>query len=84
VRLPADRPGGYIWIPLGGVLPVMSTDGVPEYEPDAAAPDTAPGTDVWRFVGRDAGHAHIVFEYRRPGDPDAAPERTVTYHFDVE
>jgi predicted secreted protein len=84
VRLPADRASGFTWIPAGNMLPVMSTDGVPRYETSNGASDDAPGIEIWRFIGREPGHTHLVFEYRRPLEADAPPHRTVMYHFDVE
>jgi predicted secreted protein len=84
VRLPSDRAAGFAWIPAENVLPVMSTDGVPEFESEEGAPGNASGTEVWRFIGREQGHAHLVFEYRRLTEPEAPPHRTIVYHFDVE
>jgi predicted secreted protein len=80
IRLPADRASGYAWIPAENMLPVMSTDGAPLFENG----NGAAGTEIWRFIGREPGHAHLVFEYRRLSDLDARAERTVVYHFDVE
>lgn len=84
VRLPAERIAGYSWIPAENPMPVIGTDGVPLYEIDERLPDGAPGIEVWRFIGRSAGHAHLVFEYRRPWEADAPPHRTVSFHLDVE
>lgn len=84
VRLSTDRVAGYTWIPAHNMLPVMGTDGVPEYETEEGAPDNAPGIEVWRFIGRAPGHAHLVFEYRKPFEAGAPPGQTITYHFDVE
>jgi predicted secreted protein len=84
VRLPADRSRGFTWIPAGNMLPVMTTDGVPQYESADDAPEYAPGTEIWRFIAREPGHAHLVFEYRRPLEADAPPRQTLTFHFDVE
>lgn len=83
VRLPADRAGGFTWIPAENVLPVMRTDGMPQYRAaDPATPD-GPGIETWRFVALEPGHAHLVFDYLQPLG-GAAPARTVTFHFDVE
>lgn len=84
VRLTADRPAGFNWIPAKNALPVLGTDGVPLYETEEGAAEHVPGTEVWRFIGREPGHAHIVFEYRRPHEPGVPPQRSVTFHFDVE
>lgn len=84
VRLPADRLSGFSWIPAQNLLPIMSTDGVPLFETDENAAPHAPGTEIWRFIGRERGHAHLVFEYRRLTEPDAPPHQTIVYHFDVE
>ena len=84
VRLPADRVGGFSWIPAENLLPVMSTDGVPEFEIADGAPAGTMGTEIWRFIGRGPGHAHLVFEYRQLTDLAGAAQRTVVYHFDVE
>jgi predicted secreted protein len=84
IRLPADRVSGFTWLPAHNPLPIMGTDGVPLFETDADASPDAPGTEVWRFVAREPGHAHVVFEYRRPHESGAPPRQTVTYHFDVE
>jgi predicted secreted protein len=84
VRLPADRSGGFTWIPAANMLPVMGTDGVPQYGRADDAPEHVPGTEIWRFIGREPGHAHLVFEYRRPLEADAPPRQTLTFHFDVE
>ena len=84
IRLPADRVSGFTWLPAHNPLPIMGTDGVPLFETDAGASPGAPGTEVWRFIAREPGHGHIVFEYRRPHEPGALPGQTVTYHFDVE
>lgn len=84
VRLPAERIAGYAWIPAENPMPVIGTDGVPLYEVDEGLPDSAPGIEVWRFIGRSAGHAHLVFEYRRPWESDTPPHRTVSFHLDVE
>lgn len=84
IRLPADRAGGFAWIPTENLLPVMSTDGAPLFETGENAPGNATGTEVWRFIGREPGHAHLVFEYRRLTDLDAPAQRTIVYHFDVE
>lgn len=83
-RLTADRVAGFTWIPAHNLLPVMGTDGVPEFETEEGAPESAPGTEVWRFIGRQPGHAHLVFEYRKPFDASAPPSQTITVHFDVE
>jgi inhibitor of cysteine peptidase len=84
IKLEADRVNGYTWIPAHNALPFMSTDGVPVYEIDEQAGASAPGLETWRFIGREPGHAHLVFEYRRPFEPDAPPQKTLTFHFDVE
>ena len=84
VRLEADRVSGYTWIPTHNVLPVMGTDGVPQYEVDEAAGADAPGTEIWRFIGREPGHVHLVFEYRQPFGGETPPEGTIVFHFDVD
>jgi predicted secreted protein len=84
VRLQADRVSGYTWIPKHNVLPVMSTDGVPQYEIDEAAGPGATGTEIWRFIGREPGHVHLVFEYRQPFGGDMPPQESIVFHFDVE
>jgi predicted secreted protein len=84
IRLPADRVSGFTWIPAHNPMPIMGTDGAPQFETDPEASPDASGTEVWRFAARAPGHAHIVFEYRRPHEPGAPPHQTVTYHFDVE
>lgn len=83
VRLPADRASGYTWIPAQGMAPVMNPDGVPQYETDEAAGADAPGTEIWRFIAGEPGHAHLVFDYRRPlgGEP---AQQSLTFHFDVQ
>lgn len=81
LRFAADRTGGYTWIPLQNALPVMKTDGAPHYE---STGDQSAGTEVWRFIAQEAGHAHLVFEYRRPFEPDAPPQKSITLHFDVQ
>jgi predicted secreted protein len=82
VKLEADRASGFTWIPAQSLLPFMGTDGLPVYEEPAGA--GAPGLETWRFIGREPGHAHLVFEYRRPSAPDAPPQKSLTFHFDVE
>jgi inhibitor of cysteine peptidase len=84
IRFAADRVNGFTWIPTQNALPILSTDGVPLYEIDEEAGPGAPGTEIWRFIGREPGHAHLVFEYRRPFEADAPPQKSLTYHFDVE
>jgi predicted secreted protein len=84
VRLQADRVSGYTWIPKHNVMPVMSTDGVPQYEIDEATGSGAPGTEIWRFIGREPGHVHLVFEYLQPFGGDMPPQETIVFHFDVE
>lgn len=84
IRLPADRTGGFAWIPAENLLPVMSTDGAPLFEAGENARGNAMGTEVWRFIGREPGHAHLVFEYRRLTDLNTPAQRTIVYHFDVE
>lgn len=81
LRLRADRTAGFTWIPVQNVLPVMNTDGVPLYE---SAGDDSAGTEIWRFIALEPGHAHLVFEYRRPFEPGAPPQKSITLHFDVE
>lgn len=81
LRLNADRAAGFTWIPVQNVLPVMNTDGVPLYESDG---DHAAGTEIWRFIALEPGHAHLVFEYRRPFEPGTPPQKSITLHFDVE
>lgn len=80
LRLKADRAAGFTWIPVQNVLPVMNTDGVPLYESEG----DAAGTEIWRFVALEPGHAHLVFEYRRPFEPGTPPQKSITLHFDVE
>jgi predicted secreted protein/predicted small lipoprotein YifL len=82
VKLEADRASGFSWIPAQSLLPFMGTDGLPVYEEPAGA--GAPGLETWRFIGLEPGHAHLVFEYRRPLAPDAPPQKTLTFHFDIE
>jgi predicted secreted protein len=84
IRLSADRPAGYTWIPAHNALPVLATDGIPEYETQEGSADSAPGIEVWRFIGREPGHAHLLFEYRRPFEADLPPQASLTFHFDVE
>lgn len=84
VRLSADRPAGYTWIPAHNALPVLSTDGIPEYETEEGRESNAPGVEVWRFIALEPGHAHLVFEYRRPYEADLPPQASLTFHFDVE
>lgn len=79
IRLESDRAGGYAWVPAENALPVLAADGAPGYE----AQDGAAGVEVWRFIAREPGHAHLVFEYRRPQEPDGAPQKSLVYHFDV-
>jgi len=83
VKLPADRAGGMTWIPAGNALPVVTTDGLPGYEPDTGAGGAGPGLETWRFVAKEPGQAELVFEYRdlQAGGP---PLKTVLYRFDVE
>ena len=81
LRLTADRTTGYTWIPTHNMRPLMSTDGIPQYED--AGPG-APGTEVWRFIALEPGHVHLVFEYRRPLEASAPPAGTLVYHFDIE
>lgn len=81
LRLRADRAAGFTWIPVQNVLPVMNTDGVPLYESEG---DATAGTEIWRFVALEPGHAHLVFEYRRPFEPGTPPQKSITLHFDVE
>ena len=83
IRLPADRASSFTWIPTRNMLPTMSTDGLPVFEPETGA-EGAPGIEVWRFIAREPGHADLVFEYRRLTDPGAPPSGEVAYHFDVE
>ena len=84
IRLQADRAAGFSWVPAQNALPVLSTDGMPRFEGDERAAAGASGTEVWRFIGREAGHAHLVMEYRRLAEPDAPPRQAIAYHFDVE
>lgn len=84
IRLPSDRVSGLTWVPAQNALPVLVTDGLPRYEPPEASGADAVGVEIWRFKAREPGHAHLVFEYRRPTVPTARPERTIMYHFDVE
>lgn len=84
IRLQADRAAGFSWVPAQNPLPVMNTDGMPRFEGDERAAADTSGTEVWRFIGRKAGHAHLVMEYRRLAEPDAPPRQTIAYHFDVE
>jgi predicted secreted protein len=81
MRLAADRMAGYTWIPAQSPLPVMNTDGVPLFETEDGS---GAGTEVWRFIALEPGHAHLVFEYRRPFEPGVPPQKSVTFHFDVE
>lgn len=81
LRLRADRAAGFTWIPVQNVLPVMKTDGVPLYESEG---DAAAGTEIWRFIALEPGHAHLVFDYRRPFEPGTPPQKSITLHFDVE
>ncbi|HRP34582.1 MAG TPA: protease inhibitor I42 family protein [Gammaproteobacteria bacterium] len=81
LRLKANRTAGFTWIPVQNVLPVMNTDGVPLYESEG---DDTAGTEIWRFIALEPGHAHLVFEYRRPFEPGAPPQKSITLHFDVE
>jgi predicted secreted protein len=84
IRLSADRPAGFTWIPAHNALPVLATDGIPEYETQEGREHSDPGIEVWRFIGREPGHAHLVFEYRRPFEADLPPQASLTFHFDVE
>lgn len=84
LRLLADRHAGFTWIPTHNPRPTLGTDGAPQYHPDPAAAETAPGIEEWRFVGREAGHVHLVFEYRRPFEPGQPAQRSIMFHFDVE
>lgn len=84
VRLPADRASGYTWIPAQGMDPVLNPDGVPEYEAAEEAQTGAPGTEIWRFIAGEPGHAHVVFDYRRPLGGGEAPQQSLTFHFDVQ
>lgn len=84
LRLTADRVSGFTWIPTHDMRPMMSTDSMPQYEIDEDAGPAAPGTEIWRFIAREPGHVHLVFEYRRPFDAGVPPAQTVVYHFDIE
>ncbi len=81
MRLSADRNAGYTWIPVQNPLPVLGTDGAPLYDSEG---DHAAGTEIWRFIALEPGHAHLVFEYRRPLEQGAPPQKSITFHFDVE
>jgi predicted secreted protein len=81
LRLASDRASGFTWIPTHDMRPMMSTDGMPQY---LAGENAAPGTEVWRFIAREPGHVHLVFEYRRPFDAGSPPAQSVVYHFDIE
>ena len=84
IRLQADRAAGFSWIPAQNALPVMSTDGMPRFEGEERAQADASGTEVWRFIGRETGHAHLVMEYRSLAEADAPPRRTIANHCDAE
>jgi predicted secreted protein len=84
LRLASDRASGFTWIPTHDMRPMMSTDGMPQYEVDQDAGPGGPGTEIWRFIAREPGHVHLVFEYRRPFDAGAPPAQAVVYHFDIE
>lgn len=84
VRLKADRISGLTWVPTANVQPAMRVEGMPQYEPDETAPEHTAGTEIWRFVAQQSGHAHLAFEYRRPFDREAPPAASVIYHFDIE
>lgn len=81
MRLSADRSAGYTWIPVQNPLPVLGTDGAPLYDSQG---EQAAGTEIWRFIALEPGHAHVVFEYRRPLEKGAPPQKSITFHFDVE
>lgn len=84
VRLPADRENGYTWIPRRHLLPVLSAYGVPEYELDESAQESAPAIEVWRFMAEEAGTAELVFEYRKPLGNDEPAGKTLVFHLEVE
>lgn len=70
IRLPADATSGYEWRPVEPPILMVMVEAPPEQ-------------DSWYFTPMRTGKETLRFEYRRPEDPGAAAQRTVTYEITV-
>jgi inhibitor of cysteine peptidase len=84
VRLPANPTTGYSWALVTAVTNVLS-EGKPIFVQSASAGQQvgAGGTESWSFVAQEPGEQELRFEYRRAGERDAPPAKSVTFSIRV-
>jgi len=78
IRLIANHTTGYRWILASDPKGVLTQDGEPSYTPSSGAPGGG-GVEAWSFSAKGSGQQELRFEYRRPWERDAKPERVLTY-----
>ena len=78
IHLIANHTTGYRWTLASTPKGILTQDGEPSYAPSSGAAG-AGGTETWSFSAKGSGQQELRFEYRRPWERDAKPERALTY-----
>jgi inhibitor of cysteine peptidase len=74
ISLPETSTAGYKWVTKGGAEPVLRLR--EETSQANGAGVGGSGHHLWHYQAAQAGTGTIEFEYRRPWDKNAEPERT--------
>jgi inhibitor of cysteine peptidase len=85
VALASNPTTGYSWSVGESSDAALVLQGEPQYVPAGSTTPVAGagGTEVFTFEAQDAGTANLVLEYRRPFEPDAAPEQTFSVTVEI-
>ncbi len=85
VALASNATTGYTWSVQDPSPAQLELQGEPKYVPPGSTSNVvgAAGTQVFTFVAKSAGSAKLTLEYKRPFEPNVAPDKTFSVTVDV-
>lgn len=85
VALASNVSTGYTWSVQDPSPGQLELRGEPKYVPPGSTSNVvgAAGTQVFTFVAKAAGSAKLTLEYKRPFEPNAAPDKTFSVTVDI-
>ncbi|HEU0075609.1 MAG TPA: protease inhibitor I42 family protein [Dehalococcoidia bacterium] len=85
VALASNPTTGFGWSVGEGSDEGLVLQGEPRYVPAGSTTPVvgAGGTEVFSFEAEDSGTSRLVLEYRRPFEPDVAPEQTFSVTVEI-
>lgn len=86
VALPSNPTTGYSWSVSESSGAQLQLQGEPAFVPAGSTTPVlgAGGTEVFTFKAVDDGKADLKLEYRRPFEPNAAPEKTFSASVEIQ